>query len=183
MYSYGPPHMAEKKQDDQHEHTLSNYVRIRDVIQKTCQKRWTRGKSGKRGSGISVLPARHDDDDDNIFPKGICPKVNVIARLEYELAYYESAVHRFNHYTTRSVLWVCGCVCVCEREIERERERERKREWETEREKDRGSDRTFFSAILCRHLRVFLFMCSSLFTSVLVIHQITIFTSDVLNEV
>ena len=26
----------------------------------------------------------------------------VIARLEYELAYYDSAVHRFNHYTTRT---------------------------------------------------------------------------------
>ena len=26
--------------------------------------------------------------------------MNVIARLEYELAYYDSAVHRFNHYTT-----------------------------------------------------------------------------------
>ena len=25
------------------------------------------------------------------FQKGICPKVNVIARLEYELAYYDSA--------------------------------------------------------------------------------------------
>ena len=36
------------------------------------------------------------------FPKGICPKVNVIARLEYELAYYDSAVHPFNHYTTRT---------------------------------------------------------------------------------
>ena len=34
--------------------------------------------------------------------KGICPKVNVIARLEYELAYYDSAVHRFNYYTTRT---------------------------------------------------------------------------------
>ena len=42
--------MAVQKQDDQHEHTFSNYVRI--------------GKSGERGSGISVLPARHDDDDD-----------------------------------------------------------------------------------------------------------------------
>ena len=39
MYSYGPPHMAEQKQDDQHEHTFSNYVRIRDVDQKTCQRR------------------------------------------------------------------------------------------------------------------------------------------------
>ena len=36
------------------------------------------------------------------FPKGICPKVNVIARLEFELAYYDSAVYRFNHCTTRT---------------------------------------------------------------------------------
>ena len=28
--------------------------------------------------------------------------MNVIARLEYELAYYDSTVHRFNHYTTRT---------------------------------------------------------------------------------
>ena len=32
------------------------------------------------------------------FPKGICPKVNVIARQVFELAYYDSAVQRFNHY-------------------------------------------------------------------------------------
>ena len=36
------------------------------------------------------------------FPKDICLKVNEIARLEYELAYYDSVVHRFNHYTTRT---------------------------------------------------------------------------------
>ena len=28
------------------------------------------------------------------FPKSICPKVNVIVRLEYGLADYDSAVHR-----------------------------------------------------------------------------------------
>ena len=66
MYSYGPPHIAVQKQDDQHEHTFSNYVRIQDVVQKTCLRRWTIGKSGERGSGISVLPARHDDDDDDM---------------------------------------------------------------------------------------------------------------------
>ena len=64
MYSYGPPDMAVQKQDDQHEHTFSNYVRIQDIVQKTCLRRWTIGKSVERGSGISVLPARHDDDDD-----------------------------------------------------------------------------------------------------------------------
>ena len=44
----------------------SSYVRIRDVALKICQRRWTIGKSGERGSGISVLVARHDDDDDNL---------------------------------------------------------------------------------------------------------------------
>ena len=62
MYSYGPPHMAKQKQDDQLEHTYSSYVRIWDVAHKTCQKRWMIGRSGERGSGISVLAAWHDDD-------------------------------------------------------------------------------------------------------------------------
>ena len=61
MYSYGPPHMAKQKQDDQLEHTYSSYVRTRDVTLKTSQKRWMIGRSGKRGSGISVLAARHDE--------------------------------------------------------------------------------------------------------------------------
>ena len=65
MYSYGPPHMAEQKQDDQLEHTYSSYVRIRDVALNTCQRRWTIGRSGERGSGISVLVVWHDDDDDD----------------------------------------------------------------------------------------------------------------------
>ena len=62
IYSYGPPHMAKQKQDDQLEHTYSSYVRIRDVALRTCQKRWMIGKSDERGSGISVLAAWHDDD-------------------------------------------------------------------------------------------------------------------------
>ena len=64
MYSYGPPHMAGQKQDDQLEHTYNSCVRRRDVALKTCQRRWTIGSSGERGSGISVLAARHDDDDE-----------------------------------------------------------------------------------------------------------------------
>ena len=65
MYSYGPPHMAGQKQDDQLEHIYSSYVRIRDLALKPCQRQWTIGRSGERGSGISVLAARHDDDDDD----------------------------------------------------------------------------------------------------------------------
>ena len=67
MYSYGPPHIAKQKQDNQLEHTYSSYVRVWDVALKTCQKQWTIGRSGERGSGISVLVARHDDDDIYIY--------------------------------------------------------------------------------------------------------------------
>ena len=59
------PHMAGQKQDDQLKHTYSSYVRIWDVALKTCQRRWTIGRSGERGSGISVLAAQHDDDNDD----------------------------------------------------------------------------------------------------------------------
>ena len=57
------PYMAKQKQGDQLEHTYSSYVRIRDVALKTCRRRWMIGRGGERGSGIFVLPARHDDDD------------------------------------------------------------------------------------------------------------------------
>ena len=43
-----------------------------------------------------------EDTGVHTFHKGISPKVNVIVRLEYELAYQDSAVHRFNHYTMRT---------------------------------------------------------------------------------
>ena len=59
--------MAAQKQDDQHERTFSSYVRIQVVVLKTCLGRWTIGRSGERGSGISVLPARYDDDDIYIY--------------------------------------------------------------------------------------------------------------------
>ena len=66
MYSYGPPHMAEQEQDNQHEHTYSIYVRIQDVALNTCRRWWTIGRSGERGSKLSVLAVRHDDDDDDV---------------------------------------------------------------------------------------------------------------------
>ena len=63
MCSCGPPHMANQKPDDQLEHSYSSYVMIRDVTPKTCRRRWMIGKRGEKGSGISVLATRHDDDD------------------------------------------------------------------------------------------------------------------------
>ena len=82
MYSYGSPHTAAQKQDDQHERTFSSYVRIQVVVLKTCLGRWTIGRSGERGSGISVLPARYDDDDIRdirkvIFNNSVCPYMQI----------------------------------------------------------------------------------------------------------
>ena len=56
------PHMDVQEWDDQHEPTYSNYVRTQDVTLKTCRRRWMIGRNGERGSGISALAARHDDD-------------------------------------------------------------------------------------------------------------------------
>ena len=61
--------MAKQKLDDQLEHIYSSYARIRDVALKTGQRRWTIGRSGERWSMISVLAARHDDDEDDVKAK------------------------------------------------------------------------------------------------------------------
>ena len=68
---------AVQKQDDQHEHTFSSYVRIREVVLKTYLGRWTIGRSGERGSGISVLPARDDDDDKTYDDYSTCQSVKI----------------------------------------------------------------------------------------------------------
>ena len=63
MYSCGPLHGDEQRQDVQLEHTYSSSVPIQDVARKTCQGQWTIWRGGERGSEISVLMVRHDDDD------------------------------------------------------------------------------------------------------------------------
>ena len=44
-----------------------------------------------------------------IISLGICPKVNVIARVEFKLSHYYPTVQRFNYYTTRKHLSVGRC--------------------------------------------------------------------------
>ena len=63
MYSCGPLHMDEQRQDDQLEPICSGSVPILNVALKTCRKQLTIEKGGKWGSGISVLMAQHNDDD------------------------------------------------------------------------------------------------------------------------
>ena len=58
--------------------TYSNYVRTQDVTLKTCRRRWMIGRSGERGSGISVLAAWHDDDDDDSYWKENIETIYVI---------------------------------------------------------------------------------------------------------
>ena len=63
------------------------------LMPKTFSKKNRSGTTSPIGGRIKGVHA---------FPKGISPKVNVIERLEFELAYYDSGVRRFNHYTTRT---------------------------------------------------------------------------------
>ena len=59
--------MDKQRQDDQLEPTYSSSVPIRDVALKTCRKQWMIEKGGKKGSGISMVMARHDEDDAAAF--------------------------------------------------------------------------------------------------------------------
>ena len=56
-------------QDVQLEPTYNNSVPIQNVALQTCRKRWTIERGSKKGSGISVLMARPDDDDDDKMVK------------------------------------------------------------------------------------------------------------------
>ena len=50
MYSCGPLHMYEQRQDVQFEPTYSSSLPIRDVALRICQKQWTIGRCGERGA-------------------------------------------------------------------------------------------------------------------------------------
>ena len=64
MYSCRPPHMDEQMLDDQQEPIYHSSVPIQDVAWKTYRERQMIETGGKRGSGKSVLVARHDDDEE-----------------------------------------------------------------------------------------------------------------------
>ena len=100
MYSCGPLHMDEQKQDNQLEPTYSSSVPIRYVATKTCRKQWIIEKGGKKESGISVRVARREDET---FAKRICPKRNEIAWMEWELTFYNHALQQVYHYITSAI--------------------------------------------------------------------------------
>ena len=56
-----PPQHGRAKQDDQHEHTFSSYVRITGCCPEDLPRAMNDREECERGSGISVLPARYDD--------------------------------------------------------------------------------------------------------------------------
>ena len=107
MYSYGSPHTAAQKQDDQHERTFSSYVRIQVVVLKTYLGRWTIGRSGERGSGISVLPARYDDDDD-ITKKTMKFKLESFShsQIEASISSWTAVTKKPNVFTDRLVVFL-----------------------------------------------------------------------------
>ena len=81
---------------------LLYYVRTQDVTLKTCRRRWMIGRSGERGSGISVLAARHDDDDD-IF---IMDVLNIPSRVnELILSFLQFIYCIFGYTNVNSGPW------------------------------------------------------------------------------
>ena len=65
IYSRGPLHVDEQRQDNQLEPIYNSSVPIQDIALKTSRERWAIETGGERGSRRSVLVARHDDDDDD----------------------------------------------------------------------------------------------------------------------
>ena len=55
-----------------------------------------------KSGNLLKAPRRWEDKEVHTFPKDICPRVNLVAWLEFELAYYDSAVQLFNPYTMRT---------------------------------------------------------------------------------
>ena len=114
MFSYGPPHMAEPKQGNQLECTYSCSVMIWDVALRTCQERWTIGRSGERGSRISVLVARQDDEMIYInMCVCVCASLSLSIYISIYINIYiytHTHIHTYicmylpNHFTTGKIL-------------------------------------------------------------------------------
>ena len=62
VYSTAPADWA-----DELNSTTILLLQIGEDTLKTCQKRWMIGRNGERGPGMSVLVARHDDDDEGWY--------------------------------------------------------------------------------------------------------------------
>ena len=76
---------------DQLEHTYSSSVRIRYVALRTSQKRWTIVRSGEKGSGIPVLVAQYDNDDDDDWFGALSNHPAILgAPLTHQLSWWES---------------------------------------------------------------------------------------------
>ena len=69
VYSGGPLHADEQELGDQQEPIHNSSLLMYDVSWKTCRERWTIETNGERGSGKSVLAARHNDDNIMVLPR------------------------------------------------------------------------------------------------------------------
>ena len=94
--------MDEQRQDAQLGPTYNSSVPIKDVALKTYRKRWMIERDGGRGSGRSVLIARHDGDDDN--------DVSVKDLLELIVGENPWPLEIFCVYFYERVLRVCECL-------------------------------------------------------------------------
>ena len=70
IYSCGPLHMDEQRQEDQPKPIYNSSVPIQDIALKTFWEQCMIETDGERGSGRSVLAARHGDDEHKLQKNG-----------------------------------------------------------------------------------------------------------------
>ena len=98
-------------------HHIFTYL---DYIFLLTSGRWTKGRSGERGSGISVLPARYDDDDIYIY---------IYIYQERERERIEREISNWDRWIDIKRIYIYIYIYIY---IERERERQTNRQTETE---------------------------------------------------
>ena len=66
----------------------------------------------KKKSCATILTHNWEDKGVHTVSKGICPKVNVIARLEYELTYYDLTITPRGHPLSNVVSWGTSIIII-----------------------------------------------------------------------
>ena len=102
------PTYGQAKAGQQLEHTYSGYVRIQDVALRTCQKRWSIGRSGERESGISVLAARHDDEDHHKYKKDNKKHFNIV-QIWLSINHMSTSLRSPSTMVSQLNLFICIC--------------------------------------------------------------------------
>ena len=112
MYSCGQLPVDQQRQDDQLEPRYGSSVLIWDLTLKTCRKQWMIGRGSERGPGISLLLARHDDDDMIAVHLSPIKVFNIFYFLKLSLDFHENRYCTIVLFSFSSRIIFNGCMLV-----------------------------------------------------------------------